>query len=72
MSNIIEFEIGCRKCVHLMQMGKDTFTCNKLNFEDGTSIYPIEDGRKTEGWGACHGEYREVAPRKTSKRKKSV
>lgn len=63
MDNIIEFNIGCRRCVHLQNMGDGTFMCRDRDYADGTSIYPIVDGEKTEDWGACNGEGRVAVAR---------
>ena len=72
MDNIIEFNIGCRRCNHLQNIGNGTFMCNMVDYADGTSIYPIEDGERTEDWGACNGKYREVTRTRGRKGKGAV
>lgn len=66
MDNIIDFDIGCRKCIHLMRVGKNDFVCNKVVYADGDKIYPILDGKHTADWGACDGDDREVEHRRCS------
>ena len=58
MSDIIKFNVGCRNCKHLQPIGNGNYTCSELNYEDGSSIYPIRNGKRTDDWGACGGEDR--------------
>lgn len=67
MGKIIKFEIGCRNCEHLIQIGKGTWMCNENLHEDQTDVLPIEDGEKTSDWGICEGaDYRRAL--KTNRR----
>lgn len=54
---IIRFETGCRKCSGLIPIGKGTYMCGKRAHLDDSSIIPIKDGKKTEDWNLCNGEY---------------
>lgn len=70
MGDIIQFKRGCRGCANLTRINKDTWTCAVRDWSDGTSIYPVVDGKYTEDSGACNGE--EYVSRRTSGRRKSI
>ena len=55
-NNIIQFEIGCRRCGNLVRTGKNTYTCNARVHMDDSTIIPIENGEHTSDWNACEGE----------------
>ena len=46
--------------------------CRDRNYSDGTSIYPIVDGERTEDWGACNGEGRVAVARTRGRNGKGV
>ena len=56
MADIIQFEIGCRNCIHLVQTGHKTYTCDDRIHLDDSSVIPIEKGIHTDDWGICEGE----------------
>lgn len=56
MGEIVKFDVGCRLCEHLVQTGKNTFTCSARSYMDDSDIVPIENGHKTKDWGACCGQ----------------
>ena len=59
MGDIIQFSretIGCKGCVHLCQCGKGLWICEEREYMDGSDIYPIIDGKKSDGWWVCEGE----------------
>lgn len=57
MDNVICFDIGCRRCRYLAQIGKGTYCCNKRVHMDDSPVIPIKDSVKTSDWGICAGEY---------------
>ena len=59
MGEIIRFEDydrGCKNCVHLFKIGKGRYMCNEVVYSDDTSVIPVEDGKRTDDWGACNGD----------------
>lgn len=56
MGEILEFNIGCRRCENLVQIGKNTFMCKERCHMDDSDIIPIEDGKITDDWYACNGD----------------
>ena len=56
MGEMITFEIGCRKCEYLVQIGKNSFLCDQRVHLDDTEVVPIRDGIHTDDWNACGGE----------------
>lgn len=56
MGEVIKFDRGCRGCVHLLQIDKNTFVCEARENLDDSSIYPIVNGKHTDGWNICEGE----------------
>lgn len=56
MGKIITFEIGCRGCACLEQIGKKTFECNARAHMDDSPVIPVRDGIKTGDWNICNGE----------------
>ena len=56
MGEIIKFEIGCRRCEHLIQIGKNTWMCNENLHKDDTDVIPIKDNERTSDWGICKGK----------------
>lgn len=59
MGEIVKFEIGCRHCEHLTQIGKRTFCCNTRIHMDDSPVIPIKDNMKTLDWDICDGKYYE-------------
>lgn len=57
MNNVIEFEIGCRRCEYLAQIDKGTYCCNIRVHLDDSPVIPIKDYQKTVDWDICSGEY---------------
>ncbi|ADL36422.1 hypothetical protein bpr_IV057 (plasmid) [Butyrivibrio proteoclasticus B316] len=57
MGSITEFSIGCRRCANLEQIGKKSFMCSVRSHMDDSDVVPIRDGKKTEDWCICDGEY---------------
>lgn len=57
MKNVVEFDIGCRRCIHLTQIAKGTFCCNTRVHMDDTPVIPIKDNHKTLDWNICNHEY---------------
>lgn len=58
-AEIVDFQErcgGCFRCINLMRIDKGTFVCTERTYTDGSSIYPIVDGKHSEDWGACNGE----------------
>lgn len=59
MGEILQFtdyHNSCKMCANLLRVGKNTYTCTVMEWEDGTDLYPIEDGQKTVGYNVCDGE----------------
>lgn len=56
MGNLLSFEVGCRKCANLLQIGKNTYICAERAHMDDTDVVPIRDGEKTSDWNICNGE----------------
>ena len=71
LNNLIYFDIGCRKCSHLVPVGNNTFVCSRLTYDDDSSIYPIVNGEKTDDWDACSGKDREFRPTRKRASKRS-
>ncbi len=55
-TKMVTFSIGCRRCIHLQRIGKNTYTCIKRVHMDDSPIIPIRDGDKTSDWGICEGK----------------
>ncbi len=68
MGDLVYFSkssLGCKSCIHLVQCGKGLWQCSKRVYKDGTTIYPIVDGKRADGWGACKGNvYERLAVKK--------
>lgn len=56
MGEVIRFELGCKRCEHLSQIGKNTYVCMKRAHMDDSDVVPIRDGVKTSDWYICEGE----------------
>ena len=56
MGDLIQFEIGCRRCKHLVRLNKDTYTCVERLHMDDSPVIPIVDGVHTDDWCICNGE----------------
>ena len=56
MDNIVQFEIGCRKCEHLIQIGKRTYLCEQKVHMDDSEVIPVRDGKHTSDWYVCAGD----------------
>ena len=56
MGEIVRFEIGCRGCSHLIQIGKKTFLCEQKVHMDDSEVIPIRDGKRTDDWNICNGD----------------
>ena len=59
MGEIVQFNDyykSCRSCANLVRMDKNTYLCTQMEFENGTDVYPIENGEKTVGYNICNGE----------------
>ena len=56
MGEVIRFELGCKRCEHLSQIGKNTYVCMKRVHTDDSDVIPIRDGVKTCDWYICEGE----------------
>ena len=68
MGEILQFEVGCRHCVHLVQVNKNSFMCSERVHMDDTPVMPIVDGEKSFiDWNVCHGEYYQRASKRYSK-----
>ena len=57
MNNIVKFDTGCRKCIHLVRIGKNSFLCGIRVHLDDSDVVPIRNGQKTEDWNICNGEH---------------
>lgn len=53
---LIQFEVGCRKCVNLVKLEKGTYMCSERVHMDESPVIPIMNGRKTSDWNVCDGE----------------
>lgn len=56
-SMLLHFEVGCRRCLNLQKVGKNTYICSERVHLDDSPVIPIKDGHKTEDWNICNGEY---------------
>jgi len=59
MSEIVQFSDyckGCKSCANLRRVNKSTYVCTEMEWDNGESVYPIKDGKKTEGFNICNGE----------------
>ena len=56
MGEIVKFEIGCKYCENLSQIGKGTYVCLKRVHMDDSDVIPIKDGKRTDDWGVCEGK----------------
>lgn len=56
MNNIIQFDIGCLRCIHLTKIAKSTYICDERVHMDGSDVIPIRDGKRTEDWNTCNHE----------------
>lgn len=54
--NIVQFETGCRRCEHLVQVGKKTYLCKQKVHMDDSEVIPVRDGKHTHDWYICGGE----------------
>lgn len=71
MGEIVEFNVGCRRCEHLIQVDKNTYICEVRSHLDDSTVFPIVNGKiNDDDWDACEGEdysYRVVDKRKRRK-----
>lgn len=59
MGELIQFSDycgSCKMCANLQKVDKCTYICTEMQWSDGTTVYPIENGVKTDGYNICHGE----------------
>lgn len=56
MGELLTFEIGCRHCANLLQIGKNTYICSERAHMDDTDVIPIRDGQRTDDWNICNGD----------------
>lgn len=56
MGEIVKFELGCKRCENLAQIGKGTYVCLKRVHMDDSDVIPIRDGKRTNDWYICNGE----------------
>lgn len=56
MGEILNFDVGCRRCSNLVQVDKNTYTCIARLHIDDSPVNPIVDGKHTEDWCVCEGE----------------
>ena len=56
MSKVIQFDRGCRGCMHLLQVGKGDYVCDARVNMDDSAVHPIYKGEHTEDWNICSGE----------------
>lgn len=56
MGEIVKFEVGCRHCENLSQIGKGTYVCMKRVHMDDSDVIPIKDGKQTDDWYVCEGK----------------
>lgn len=56
MGELLTFNVGCRRCECLVQIGKDTYMCAARCHMDDSDVVPIRDGKRTEDWNICNGE----------------
>ena len=56
MGEVVRFEVGCRRCEHLVQIGKNTYLCKQKVHMDDSAVVPIRDGKQTEDWHICNGD----------------
>ena len=72
MGEIIQFSdycSSCKTCANLLRMDKCTYLCTEMQWTDGTDVYPIENGEKTDGYNICKGsEYIRKRGSKNGKR----
>lgn len=57
---------GCANCVHCEFCGDkrtDLWTCDCRVKSDDSEIFPIENGKRTEDYNFCNGEYYEPIPK---------
>lgn len=71
MGDIIYFEsrknaykMGCKGCIYLQEISKGNFICSDRHYIDGSTIYPITNGKRTGDYGACKGDGYEKKPKK--------
>ncbi len=64
-STLLHFEVGCRRCSNLERIGKNTYVCSERAHMDDSPVIPIKDGRKTDDWNICNGEYYNKDNRRT-------
>ena len=65
MGDIVLFttrKLGCKGCVHLIRCGKTDWMCEDRTYLDDTTVFPVLDGKRTDGWGICDGESYERCP----------
>lgn len=58
MGEIIQFSDyckGCKTCANLLRVDKDKYLCSVMQWDDGTDVYPIENGKHSEGYNICDG-----------------
>ncbi|MCR4757768.1 MAG: hypothetical protein K5792_08215 [Butyrivibrio sp.] len=55
-SQILLFEIGCRKCSNLVALGNHSYMCIERVHMDDSSVIPIRNGKKTVDWNICGGD----------------
>lgn len=54
--SLITFEIGCRRCIYLKKIGKNTYGCTERVHLDDAPVIPVLKGHKTEDWNICNGD----------------
>ncbi len=58
MGEVVQFSDyckGCKTCLNLLKVGKSDYLCTEMQWSDGSDVYPIENGEKTEGYNICKG-----------------
>ena len=62
MGDILEFNVGCRRCKNLVKIGKNTYMCSERSHMDDSDVIPIRDGKTTDDWYICSGsDYKRVS-----------
>lgn len=72
MGKVIQYDRGCRGCVHLLQVGKGDYLCDSRVNMDESAVYPIQDNKHTGDWNLCDGEDYEMDILKLHKRARAA
>lgn len=59
MEKIVKFEdykSKCLGCAGLEDLGAGDCMCSLQHYEDGTDIFPVLQGKKTDDFYACNGD----------------